>query len=351
MQHEDSSENFSGTFFNLTPDHSQIVGQSKWLVTGAAGFIGSHLIESLLELKAEVVGFDNLSSGYLRNLDHVKTCVGSKAWSRWNWIQGDLLDDQALDESLQGVDFVLHHAAIGSVPKSMEDPLQTQVHNVLGFQRVLKKARECGVKKVIYASSSAVYGDNTHEPKREQDQGRPLSPYALSKWMNELDAELYSRVFGLETVGLRYFNVFGPRQDPNGAYAAVIPRFFQAMAHEKACVIYGDGQTTRDFCFVKNVVQANLLAACAELDPDGPRVFNIATGAPVSLNKLHEVMSETVLSKRPELELIPAAYQSFRAGDIPRSSADISSAMNYLGYRPSCSFKEGIDASIDWYLQ
>lgn len=333
----------------LTPEQRLEVKNSKWLVTGAAGFIGSHLVEGLLQLGASVVGLDNLSSGYLANLDVVRGRLPESAWSRWTWMQADLLDETALNESLKGVQYVLHHAAIGSVPRSMADPVETQVNNVLGFQKALAAASKALVKRVVFASSSAVYGDNTVEPKEEKDVGRSLSPYALSKYMNELDAELYSRLFGLSAVGLRYFNVFGPRQDPNGAYAAVIPKFFQSMNLGEPCEIYGDGETTRDFCFVKNVVQANLLAAIAKLPSNCPNVFNIATGNPISLKKLHQIMRQEVQGFRPELSVAEPLFKDFRVGDIQRSSANIGAATKFLGYEPQFDLREGIREAMNWY--
>jgi len=335
--------------FCLNSDQRLEIKNSKWLVTGAAGFIGSHLVEGLLQLGASVVGLDNLSSGYLANLDVVRSRLPESAWDRWTWMQANLLDDTALKQSLDGVQYVLHHAAIGSVPRSMADPVETQVNNVLGFQKVLAAASKAKVKRVVYASSSAVFGDNTVEPKQEKDVGRPLSPYALSKYMNELDAELYSRLFGLSGVGLRYFNVFGPRQDPNGAYAAVIPKFFQSMNQGAPCEIYGDGETTRDFCFVKNIVQANLLAAIANLQSDYPSVFNIATGTPVSLKDLHQIMRQEVQGFRSELSATPPVFKDFRAGDIQRSSANIEAAKKFLGYEPQFDLRRGIREAMNWY--
>ena len=345
---EVKTENSAFSFF-LGPEQRLEIKKSKWLVTGAAGFIGSHLVECLLQLGASVVGLDNLSSGYLANLDVVRSRIHESAWARWTLIHADLLDDTALNQSLDGVQYVLHHAAIGSVPRSMADPVETQVHNVLGFQKVLAAASKVKVKRVVFASSSAVYGDNTVEPKQEKDVGRPLSPYALSKYMNELDAELYSRLFGLSAVGLRYFNVFGPRQDPNGAYAAVIPKFFQSMNQGEPCEIYGDGETTRDFCFVKNVVQANLLAAIAKLPSNCPNVFNIATGNPVSLKELHQIMRQEVQGFRSEPPVAEPKFKDFRAGDIQRSSANIEAAKKFLSYEPQFDLREGIRETMNWY--
>ena len=347
-QSETAPEN-SALSFCLNSEQMLEIKNSKWLVTGAAGFIGSHLVECLLRLGASVVGLDNLSSGYMSNLEVVKSSLPESAWSRWTWVHGNVLDNFALTQSLEGVQYVLHHAAIGSVPRSMDDPVETQEQNVLGFQKVLAAASKAKVKRMVFASSSAVYGDNTVEPKEEKDVGRPLSPYALSKYMNELDAELYTRLFGLSTVGLRYFNVFGPRQDPNGAYAAVIPKFFQSMNQGAACEIYGDGETTRDFCFVKNVVQANLLAAISTLQIDCPRVYNIATGNPVSLKELHQTMLQEVQHYRSERTVPAPIFKDFRSGDIQRSSADIEAANKFLSYKPQFELREGIREAMNWY--
>lgn len=306
---------------------------ATWLVTGAAGFIGSHLVETLLRDGERVIGFDNFATGHQRNLDDaVKRGGGAE---RFRFIKGDLTELAACNEACAGVDYVLHQAALGSVPRSIERPLDTHRANVDGFINMLVAARDAKVKRFVYASSSSVYGDDPGLPKIESRAGRVLSPYAATKQINETYARVFERTYGLETAGLRYFNVFGPRQDPNGAYAAVMPRWFAALQKGEECSINGDGSTSRDFCFVKNVVQANVKAATAPGASD--EVYNVAYGGKTSLLELYEMISERLGVKRAPV------FKPFRAGDIKDSQADISLAQKKLGYAPTHSVAQGLD--------
>lgn len=318
----------------------------RWLVTGAAGFIGSHLVERLLRLGQRVVGLDNYATGYRENVDSVTAAVGENA-ELFLMREGDITDYDDCLRASSGVDIVLHMAALGSVPRSMKDPLSTHRNNVEGFVNVLMAARENGIKRVVYASSSSVYGDSPELPKVEERIGHPLSPYALSKRMNEECAELYKRVFGMECIGLRYFNVFGPRQDPNGAYAAVIPRWFSALAKGERPVIFGDGQTSRDFCYIENVVAANILAALTEDERAFKEAFNIACGERTTLNELFRAIRELA----PGAGTVEPIYEDFRPGDIVHSLASIEKAESLLGYEPVVKVREGLKRAARWYLK
>jgi len=309
----------------------------RWLVTGAAGFIGSHLVEELLRLGQSVTGLDNLSTGFLSNLDEVKAAVGEEAWRGFRWIKGDICDPAAVSDALRDVEIVLHQAALGSVPRSIEDPLGTNEANVTGFVRILKAAADAKVKRFVYASSSSVYGDITDKVKTESRMGNPLSPYAASKHADELYARSASSAYGISTVGLRYFNVFGPRQNPNGPYAAVVPRWLDALKKGERCVIFGDGETTRDFCYVDNVVEANILAGVCEKELKG-EAFNIAVGETTSLKTLFALLCESLgVKSEPE-------YKPFRNGDVRHSLADITAARKQLGYDPKFRFADGVRA-------
>ena len=345
--------------------------QRTWLVTGCAGFIGSHLIETLLNLNQRVVGLDNFATGHRKNLDLVRKAVGETAWKRFHFIHGDIrklkdcykafgLKMPKLGSSLkvsanrprhpaQSVDIVLHQAALGSVPRSIKNPLSTHEVNITGFVNMLITARDAGLRRFVYASSSSVYGDSSVLPKRENKIGRQLSPYAVSKYTNELYAGVFGRCYGLETIGLRYFNVFGPRQDPNGPYAAVIPRWIAAIRREDPVHIYGDGKTSRDFCFVENAVQANLLAGMTMNKKALNQIYNVACGARTSLNKLHDLIACTLKNTshqapNAKARIYPSrkAYFKSRKGDIRHSLADISKARNNIGYKPVVQIKEGI---------
>ncbi|MGK5073346.1 SDR family oxidoreductase [Janthinobacterium sp. ZB1P44] len=380
----------------------------RWLVTGVAGFIGSHLLETLLQLGQEVRGLDNFMTGHRHNLEQVRASVGEQAWRRFTFIEGDIRDPQACaracgrsagvasiasmagagsvagaatastgachagrhaavasagsgdprdgradpDAHVAGaaVDYVLHQAALGSVSRSLEDPLLCHAVNVSGFLNMLAAAREAGVGRFVYAASSATYGDHPALPKVEQHIGAPLSPYALSKYVNELYAQVYARCYAMQTVGLRYFNVFGPRQDPLGAYAAVIPRWIAAMLDNQAVHIHGDGATSRDFCFVHNAVQANILAA-TRTDPAAVnQVYNVAVNARTSLTQLHATMQQMLLAVRPQHVPQSPHYGEFRAGDVRHSQADIAKAGSLLGYVPTHNLAQGLRQTIAWYV-
>jgi UDP-N-acetylglucosamine 4-epimerase len=322
----------------------------RWLVTGGAGFIGSHLVESLLRLDQNVVTLDNLSTGHRANLEQVAHAVGNAAWRRHEFIEGDICDVEACRRACDGADLVLHQAALGSVPRSIADPITTNASNVTGFVNILAAAKDAGVQRFVYAASSSTYGDHPRLPKVEEEIGRPLSPYAVTKYVNELYAEVFARCYGIKTVGLRYFNVFGARQDPDGAYAAVIPRWIQAMLIKAPVVIYGDGETTRDFCFVANVVQANLLAAMSAAPETAGEVYNVAQGGSTSLNQLFEIIRSLLARRFNHVETIRPVYEDFRLGDVRHSRADISKAQRALGYRPSRDVREGLEQALPWYV-
>ena len=321
----------------------------RWLVTGSAGFIGSHLVCELLKLGQHVVGFDNFATGHRRNLDDVRAVVGADAWRRHAFIEADVADPAACRSACETIDIVLHQAALGSVPRSIEDPLRTHEANATGFLNLLVAARDTGVGRLVYASSSSTYGDHPALPKVENAIGEPLSPYAVTKYIDELYARTFGRCYAMATIGLRYFNVFGPRQDPAGAYAAVIPRFAAAMLRGEAVVIHGDGETTRDFCYIDNVVQANLLAATVEDSHAVGEVYNVAFGARMSLNDLYRVMRGLIADRRPELAIPAPTYDDFRPGDVRHSEADIDKARRLLGYVPEWDALDGLAAALPWY--
>ncbi len=321
----------------------------SWLVTGAAGFIGSHLTEHLLALGQRVVGFDNLSTGSRRNLELVLQAAGGEASKRFRFEEGDLRDPSACARAVSGVDLVLHQAALGSVPRSIKDPLTSHEVNVTGFLRILEAARGAGLARIVYASSSSVYGDHPALPKVEEAVGCPLSPYAATKAADELYADAFGRSYGLELVGLRYFNVFGPRQDPDGPYAAVMPRWFAGLLGGGEVVLHGDGETSRDFCYVENVVQANLLAATATDPAAMGQVYNVAYGARTTLSELFGLIRDEVAKVRPEAALAEPTRTDFRPGDVRHSLADIGKARRLLGYEPTHSVREGLALAAAWY--
>jgi UDP-N-acetylglucosamine 4-epimerase len=318
-----------------------------WLVTGVAGFIGSNILQYLLELGQKVVGLDNFSTGYQHNLDDVKRLVGEDVFKNFAFIKGDIADAKACAAACRGVDLVLHQAALGSVPRSIEDPLTTDTVNVHGSIALFLAARDAGIKRIVYASSSSVYGDNDAKIKVEERLGRPLSPYAVSKLADELYAETFRDLYQLELVGLRYFNVFGGRQDPDGAYAAVVPKWIDALLNGEQCIIYGDGLTSRDFCYIKNVIQANILAATSE-KAEFP-VYNIACGASTTLLELHKALVEGVKSVGRSVTNVNPIMKEFRAGDVRASLASISRAEQYLGYQSTHNVKEGLKETVQWY--
>jgi UDP-N-acetylglucosamine 4-epimerase len=320
-----------------------------WLVTGVAGFIGSNLLEALLRANQAVVGLDNFSTGKQCNLDEVLQAVTPARRARFKFIHGDVSDLKACRQACGGVDYVLHQAALGSVPRSIEEPLRTNESNVTGFLNILEAARQERVKRFVYASSSSIYGDAPELPKVEHRVGRPLSPYAVTKVINELYADVFSLVYGVENIGLRYFNVFGPRQDPAGQYAAVIPRWIAAMIQGEPAVINGDGGTSRDFCYVANVVQANLLAATCSNPAAIGQKFNVALNDRATLLELFEMIRSRLLPAYPHLNGYKPRHLPFRAGDILHSQADITQAKTLLGYEPTHTVAEGLDTSLNWY--
>jgi len=325
--------------------------QHHWLITGVAGFIGSNLLEALLKLNQKVTGLDNFSTGYQDNLEQVKASVGTAAWGNFNLIKGDIRKLTDCATACQGVDFVLHHAAIGSVPRSIEDPIFTNENNISGFLNMQVASRDAAVKRFVYAASSSTYGDHPGLPKVESIIGKPLSPYAVTKYVNELYADVFSRCYGTESIGLRYFNIFGPRQDPNGAYAAVIPQWVAALIKNQTLRINGDGETSRDFCFVENVIQANLLAATTQNADAINQVYNVALNDCTSLNQLYAMMKELLQPRFPHLQKHQAEYVGFRDGDVRHSQADISKAKQLLGFEPSHRIDAGLKQAMDWYVE
>jgi UDP-N-acetylglucosamine 4-epimerase len=323
----------------------------SWLVTGAAGFIGSHLVERLLRCRQHVVGLDNFATGYRRNLDDIEARVGKAVFSRFRFIEGDIRDPAICAGAVEGVDLVLHQAALGSVPRSMQEPLNSHAANVDGFVNVLLAANAAGVKRLVYASSSSVYGDEPSQCKVEERRGRLLSPYAATKLIDEVYAETFRQTHGIESVGLRYFNVFGPRQDPQGAYAAVIPRWTEQLIQGEPCVVFGDGSTSRDFCFVDNVVQANLLAACAPSQQLEEHVFNVACGDSTSLLDLFAMIRGLLAHYRPSVANATLAREAPRPGDIRHSLASIERARAQLGYRPAFDVTTGMAETVRWYAE
>ena len=321
----------------------------RWLVTGAAGFIGSNLVEYLLLAGQEVIGLDNFATGHQRNLDEAAAAVGGEEKSRFSFLKGDIRDRAACEAAVKGVDVVLHQAALGSVPRSIADPLATHDANVTGFLNMLDAARRAQVSRFIYAASSSTYGDEPKLPKVEERIGAPLSPYAVTKLVNELYAAVYARSYGFKATGLRYFNVFGPRQDPDGAYAAVIPKWTAAMLNGEEVTIFGDGETSRDFCFIANAVQANIRAALAPDEAQG-EVYNVAVGERTSLASLFEMIRSTLALHQLSYDRQPL-FAEFRAGDVRHSEADISKARRLLNYAPTHSVAKGLSAAIPWYLE
>lgn len=322
-----------------------------WLVTGVAGFIGSNVLEVLLEARQKVVGLDNFSTGYERNLADVRDSVGDELWDNFTFVEGDIRDPRDCAASVRGVDYVLHQAALGSVSRSILDPLSTNQSNVDGFVNMLVAARDARVERFVYASSSSVYGDHAGLPKIEDRVGNPLSPYAVTKRANELYAEAFSQNYDIQVIGLRYFNVFGARQNPHGGYAAVIPRWIGNLFAHRPCTINGDGQTSRDFCYVENAIQANLLAATTSRGDAVNQVYNVAFGGRTTLNGLYFLIRDTVmgLTGANELANLEPAYGPFRPGDVRHSQADIDKANRLLGYEPTHSVEQGLYRTVTWY--
>ena len=338
-----------------------------WLITGVAGFIGSNLLETLLKLGQRVVGLDSFVTGYQRNLDEVRALVSAEQWQRFSFIEGDIrnLEDCRSAMSYRHsresgnpvgldnipVEYVLHQAALGSVPRSVEDPIVTNDTNISGFLNMLVASRDAGVKRFVYAASSSTYGDHPGLPKVEDQIGKPLSPYAVTKYVNELYADVFARTYGFNAIGLRYFNVFGPRQDPDGAYAAVIPKWIASMIKGEPVYINGDGETSRDFCFIKNVCQINLLAATCETPEAINQVYNVAVGDRTTLNELYAQLHLNLLDQYPHLHDVAPIYRDFRAGDVRHSLADISKATSLLGYQPTHNIGEGLQVAMAWYVR
>ena len=322
----------------------------KWLITGVAGFIGSNLLETLLYLDQKVVGIDNFATGHQHNLEDVEIKVSQEQWARFEFHKGDIRDLEDCQNVCQGVDYVLHQAALGSVPRSIEDPITTNKSNIDGFLNMLVAARDAQVNRFVYAASSSTYGDHPALPKLEENIGSPLSPYAVTKYVNELYAKVFNTVYGVDTIGLRYFNIFGKRQDPNGAYAAVIPKWIAKVVNGEDVHINGDGETSRDFCYIENAVQANLLAASTENQEALNSVYNIAVGDQTSLNHLYKLIQNKARKLNPNLALMAPIYREFRAGDVKHSLADISRAKSLLGYSPTHRIFQGLDEVVEWYL-
>ena len=332
-----------------------------WLITGVAGFIGSNLLETLLKLGQKVVGLDNFATGHQRNLDEVQALVTPEQWANFHFIKGDIrnLEDcrkamvfsqhSALRTQNLSVDYVLHQAALGSVPRSIEDPILTNQNNIDGFLNMLVASRDAGVQRFVYAASSSTYGDHPDLPKVEDKIGKPLSPYAVTKLVNELYADVFARTYGFKTIGLRYFNIFGRRQDPDGAYAAVIPKWIDALIKGEPVHINGTGETSRDFCYIDNTVQANLLAATTENSEASNQVYNVAVGDRTNLNELFALLRDGLVARHSTLKNAQPVYRDFRAGDVRHSQADIGKACRLLGYEPTHTIRQGLNEALVWY--
>ena len=335
---------------SYTELQSRLTADPKiWLVTGVAGFIGSNLLETLLKLNQRAVGLDNFSTGHQRNLDEVKTLVNLEQWKNFQFIEGDIRKLDDCQQASKGVDYILHQAALGSVPRSIADPITTNANNIDGFLNMLVAARDANVQRFVYAASSSTYGDHPDLPKVEANIGKPLSPYAVTKLVNELYADVFARCYGFNTIGLRYFNVFGQRQDPNGAYAAVIPKWTAALLHGDDVFINGDGETSRDFCFIDNTVQVNLLAATTQNPAAVNQVYNVAVGERTSLKELYQLITASLSAQCP-LQASNLIHRDFRAGDVRHSLASISKAQALLGYVPTVKIDAGITAAMPWYI-
>jgi len=319
-----------------------------WLITGVAGFIGSNLLEHLLKLDQQVVGLDNFATGHQKNLDEVQSLVSAEQWAKFRFIKGDIRELADCEKAVVGVDYILHQAALGSVPRSIADPITTNKANIDGFLNMLVAGKGASVKNFVYAASSSTYGDHPGLPKVEDTIGKPLSPYAVTKYVNELYADVFKTTYDFDTIGLRYFNVFGQRQDPDGAYAAVIPKWTAAMINGDDVFINGDGETSRDFCFIENTVQANILAAVAG-DEGKNQVYNVAVGGRTTLNTLAESIA-AALGQHNISDIKPIQYRDFRAGDVRHSQADISKIQARLGYVPEFEIQAGIEKAMGWYV-
>ena len=329
--------------------------QSTWLVTGVAGFIGSNLLEKLLILNQKVVGLDNFDTGHQHNIDQAiqdaNNATGKDLSNNFKFINGDIRELSDCQQACNGVDYVLHQAALGSVPRSIEDPINTNRANIDGFLNMLVASKDANVKRFVYAASSSTYGDHPDLPKVEDKIGNPLSPYAVTKVVNELYANVFAKTYGFKTIGLRYFNIFGKRQDPNGAYAAVIPKWVAAILNKEDVFINGDGKTSRDFCYIDNTVQMNLLAATTDNDEATDQVYNVALNDRISLNKLYQMIEERLIQRTQGLEKKEPIFKDFRAGDVRHSQANIDKAQALLKYQPKYMISKGMDETIDWYCK
>ncbi len=321
-----------------------------WLVTGVAGFIGSNLLETLLSNNQQVVGLDNFSTGHHHNLLQVKAAVTEPQWESFRLIEGDIRNLATCEKACNGVDYVLHQAALGSVPRSIEDPITTNENNISGYLNMLVAAKNANVSRFVYAASSSTYGDHPDLPKVEDKIGKPLSPYAVTKVVNELYADVFAKTYDFKTIGLRYFNIFGRRQDPMGAYAAVIPKWVAAILSGDTVYINGDGETSRDFCYIENVMQMNILSATTQNPEAVNQVYNVALNHRTSLNELFYFIQDKLRARIPELKETQPVYRDFRAGDVRHSQADISKAQNLLGYAPTHVIDEGLEEAMDWYV-
>ena len=322
-----------------------------WLVTGVAGFIGSNLLETLLKNNQKVIGLDNFSTGHQHNFDQVQALVSPEQWKNYTFIEGDIRSPETCVKACTGVDYVLHQAALGSVPRSLIDPITTNENNISGFLNMLVAAKDCQVKRFVYAASSSTYGDHPDLPKEEDKIGSPLSPYAVTKLVNELYAEVFEKTYNFKAIGLRYFNIFGQRQDPEGAYAAVIPKWVASLLKGEPVYINGDGETSRDFCYIDNVMQINILAATTDNEDATNQVYNVALNHRTSLTELFYFIQDKLKTRVPDLKDSKPIYQDFRAGDVRHSQADISKAEKLLGYQPSHVIDEGLEEVMDWYVK
>lgn len=332
--------------------------QHTWLITGVAGFIGSNLLEALLKLNQKVVGFDNFDTGYQHNINEAISDAAislkstqAEVSKNFKFINGDIRILNDCINACKKIEYVLHHAAIGSVPRSIQDPIYTNKANIDGFLNMLVSANEAKVKMFVYAASSSTYGDSKELPKIEDRIGKPISPYAVTKLVNELYADVFNSVYGFNSIGLRYFNIFGKRQDPNGAYAAVIPQWINRILNNQSIYINGNGKNSRDFCYVENVIQINILSALSENKNSHNEVYNVAFNDRTSLNRLHDLINSELLKKLPNLDSNKPIYREPRAGDIMHSLADISKAEKMLNYKPEYNIEHGLNLTIDWFIK
>jgi UDP-N-acetylglucosamine 4-epimerase len=335
--------------YNTTKEYL-LDNQKTWLVTGVAGFIGSNLAETLLKLNQEVIGLDNFATGHKHNLEQIKTSISKEQWLNFLFIEGDITNYQTCIDVTKNVDIVLHQAALGSVPRSIDNPVNSNTSNVSGFLNMLTASKDNGVKRFVYASSSSVYGDSAELPKVEERTGNLLSPYAVTKYVNELYMGVFYKCYGFESIGLRYFNVFGKRQDPNGAYAAVMPKWISSMLNNEDVYINGDGETSRDFTYIDNVIQANIMAGMTTNTKAFAKAYNTAAGGRETLNNLFGAIKNGLEEKVPNLKIKEAIYRDFRAGDIRHSNANIDSAKELLGYEPTHNLEQGLKESLAWYI-